>query len=151
MVQISIPLGRVPMDWAVVAAISASFFLWINSKQASGPVCLLWTNGAAAGVTDPYRNARWADKPILLLCVCEIPSHNSSLLHYKADTPSLQHPGAAHCLMWAGDVWQALEAISRGILWPWATKQPLKYEHQYHWVNKKLNQLDKFSCMTRTL
>lgn len=54
------------MDWAVVAAIFCLFFLPVPSQQrASCP--LLWSNRAAAGVSDSYMKAKWADKPVPLL------------------------------------------------------------------------------------
>lgn len=96
MVHIPSPLGRLPMAWVVVDAISV-------------PARLLWRTGGAAGVPDIYRGAKVADKPVLRLGEV-IPSHNSPWHRPSSSSPpgceavtcegTLKQPGEEFCARW---------------------------------------------------
>lgn len=93
MVHTPSPLGRLPMAWVVVDAISAL-------------ARLLWGTGGAAGVPDIYRGAKVADKPVLRLGEM-IPSHNSPWHRPSSSGPpgrgavtcegTLKQPGQEFC------------------------------------------------------
>lgn len=109
MVHIPSPLGRLPIGWAVVAAISASSFsqCWFNSEH------LALSSGLTVRRNDPFKKVRWAVKPVLLLWGRD-PFPQQQTRH------TLTALNAAWNLMWTGDLWRGFQKTWWEILWPQA-------------------------------